>query len=112
MSRGDLGEHYADALSYAVSLANRPAFSRYRIHGALMSHDLILDVQRERGQDQARRLAGASWIEPWSGCGCIRRTSGGSRSPIGSAATATTPTLDRGRDGPDERIAAPSRPST
>lgn len=57
MSRGDLGEHYADALSYAVSLANRPAFSRYRIHGALMSHDLILDVQRERGQDQARRLA-------------------------------------------------------
>lgn len=57
MSRGDLGEHYADALSYAVALANRPAFSRHQIHGALMRHDLILDVQRHRGRRHADKLA-------------------------------------------------------
>ena len=57
MTRGDLGEHYADALSYAVALANRPAFSRHNIYAALLSHDLILEVQRQKGRGRADTVA-------------------------------------------------------
>jgi hypothetical protein len=57
VSRGDPGEHYADALSYGLSLANRPAFTSYMIHAALMRDEVVLDYQRERGAERAAAFA-------------------------------------------------------
>ena len=57
MSRGDPGDRYADALSFALSLANRPAFDRHRMHRALMGDEIVLEFQRQRGPERASAFA-------------------------------------------------------
>lgn len=48
---------YRDALSYALKLANKPAYGRHRIHDALMRHPFVLEEQGRRGLGRADALA-------------------------------------------------------
>jgi hypothetical protein len=53
----DLGARYADAMGYALRLANKPAYDRFRIHDALLRDDLLIEMQRLRGASNASRMA-------------------------------------------------------
>jgi hypothetical protein len=53
----DLGDRYADAMGYALRLANKRAYDRFRIHDALLRDDLLVEVQQLHGASHASEMA-------------------------------------------------------